>query len=200
MSGSTARDQQQRRTLLLVLVLNAGLFLALGIGGLLADSSALLANAADNASDSAVYLLSFLAVGRAAHWKARAARTSGVLLLVFAAAVLLDVGRRFFLGAEPVGSTMMALALLAAIVNLLCLFLLRRNRSDDVNMRAAQTFSLNDFASNGGTLVAGGLVLWLGQPWPDLVVGLIVAGIAIKGGLEILSDAKEREKDPGSPD
>src|SRR5690606_20972497 len=98
MTGFTAQDRQQRRNVLLVLMLNAGLSLALGLGGLLADSSALLANAADNASDSAVYLLSFLAVGRAAQWKVRAARTSGVLLLVFAAAVLIDVGRRFLFG------------------------------------------------------------------------------------------------------
>jgi Co/Zn/Cd efflux system component len=86
---------------------------------------------------------------------------------------------------------MMALALVAAVVNLICLALLRRTRKDDVNMRAAETFSLNDFASNGGILVAGGLVLWLDQAWPDLVVGLIVAGIAVKGGLEILRDAHE---------
>ena len=58
----TASDHEQRRTLLVVLVLNALLSLALGIAGLIADSSALLANALDNASDAAVYLLSFLAV------------------------------------------------------------------------------------------------------------------------------------------
>lgn len=188
------REQDQRRTLLWVLLLNAGLFAALGLGGLLADSSALLANAADNASDSAVYLLSFLAVGRAALWKVRAARVSGLLLLIFAAAVLVDVGRRWLFGAEPIGLPMMGLALVAAAVNLVCLILLRRSRSDDVNMRAAETFSLNDFAANGGILVAGGLVMWLNQTWPDLVVGVIVAIIAIKGGLELLKDA------PGSED
>jgi len=183
-------DHLQRRTLLIVLVLNALLFLGLGVGGILADSSALIANAADNASDSVVYLLSFLAVGRGLLWKRRAARTSGILLLVFAGGVLLDVGRRWLLGAEPFGVTMMGMALVAAAINLLCLMLIRRARSEDVNMRAAETFSFNDFASNGGILVAGGLVMWLDQAWPDLVVGLVVAVIAVKGGLEILEDAR----------
>lgn len=183
-------DHLQRRTLLIVLVLNALLFLGLGAGGILADSSALIANAADNASDSVVYLLSFLAVGRGLLWKRRAARTSGILLLVFAGGVLLDVGRRWLLGAEPFGVTMMGMALVAAAINLLCLMLIRRARSEDVNMRAAETFSFNDFASNGGILVAGGLVMWLDQAWPDLVVGLVVAVIAVKGGLEILEDAR----------
>ena len=187
------RHERQRRTLLVVLILNGLLFAGLGLGGLLADSSALLANSLDNASDSVVYLISFLAVGRALTWKRRAATTSGVLLLIFAVGVLVDAGRRWWLGAEPIGGTMIVLAVVAAVVNLICLQLLRRLDGDDVNLRAAETFSLNDFASNGGIIVAGGLVLWLDQAWPDLVVGVIVAGIAAKGGLEILEDARKPE-------
>ncbi|WP_374322910.1 cation transporter [Brevundimonas sp.] len=190
MSERDEAEGIQRRTLLVVLILNAALFVGLGIGGLLADSSALLANALDNASDSAVYLISFLAVGRALIWKIRAARASGILLLIFAAGVLLDVLRRTLMGTEPIGWTMMGMAVVAAIVNLVCLELIRRQRSDDVNMKAAETFSFNDFASNGGILAAGGLVLWLNQSWPDLVVGVIVAGIALKGGIDILRDAR----------
>ena len=187
------QHDRQRRTLLVVLILNGLLFVGLGLGGLLADSSALLANALDNASDSVVYLISFLAVGRALTWKRRAATTSGVLLLLFAVGVLIDAGRRWWLGAEPIGWTMIGLAVIAAVVNLICLQLLRRLDGDDVNLRAAETFSLNDFASNGGIIVAGGLVLWLDQSWPDLVVGVIVAIIAAKGGLEILEDARKPE-------
>ena len=85
----------------------------------------------------------------------------------------------------------MGLALIAAIVNLICLVLLRRDQSSDVNMEAAETFSLNDFASNGGILIAGGLVMWLDKAWPDLVVGMLVAAIAVKGGIEILRSAKK---------
>ena len=195
MSKITSADDQQRRTLLIVLILNALLFLGLGVGGILADSSALLANAVDNASDSVVYLISFVAIGRAASWKRGAARLSGILLLVFAAGVLIDVGRRWWFGTEPVGWTMMGLALVAAIVNLVCLMLLRRDQSGDVNMEAAETFSLNDFASNGGILVAGGLVMWLDQAWPDLVVGMLVAAIAVKGGIEILRSASDEGED-----
>ena len=198
MSKTTSADDQQRRTLLIVLILNALLFLGLGVGGILADSSALLANAVDNASDSVVYLISCVAIGRAASWKRGAARLSGILLLVFAAGVLIDVGRRWWFGTEPVGWTMMGLALVAAIVNLICLVLLRRDQSGDVNMEAAKTFSMNDFASNGGILVAGGLVMWLDQAWPDLVVGMLVAAIAVKGGIEILRSASD-EGEGASP-
>lgn len=197
----TARDQtdrQQRVTLLTVLALNAGLAGALGVGGITADSSALIANAADNASDAAVYLISFLAIGRAGSLKRGAARLSGIMLLIFAAGVLLDAGRRFLVGTEPIGPTMMGLAVVAAVVNLICLHLIRRQKSGDVNMKAAETFSFNDFASNGGILVAGGLVMWLDQAWPDLVVGVLVAAIAAKGGVEILRDAARAKSDKES--
>ncbi|SJM66728.1 Co/Zn/Cd efflux system component [Brevundimonas diminuta 3F5N] len=193
MSGSHHGEGLQRRTLLIVLVLNALLFVVLGLGGLFAESSALLANAADNGSDAIVYLISFLAVGRAMAWKRGAARLSGIMLLIFAAGVLIDVGRRWIVGTEPVGWTMMGLAVMAAVVNLICLMLIRRQGTDDVNMRAAETFSFNDFASNGGILIAGGLVMALNQAWPDLVVGLIVAAIAVKGGVDILKDARESQ-------
>ncbi len=194
MTASQASSRQQRSTLLAVLGLNLGLAGVLGIGGWFADSSALLANAVDNASDGLVYLISLLAIGREGVWKRRAARASGVLLLLFALGVLFDAGRRWIEGTEPVGWTMMSLAAVAAIVNLVCLLLLKRLQTDDVNMKAARTFSLNDFASNGGIIVAGLMVLWLGQAWPDLIVGILVAGIAVKGGLDILRDARSTEQ------
>lgn len=192
MSGNHSdTDHLQKKVLLIVLALNFLLFVVLGIGGLVANSSALLANAVDNGSDAVVYLLSFLAVGRSLIWKLRAARTSGIMLLIIAAAVLIDAVRRFIYGSDPGGWTMITLAIIAAVINLVCLELIRRQKSDDVNMKAAETFSFNDFASNGGILVAGGLVMWLNQSWPDLVVGIIVAAIALKGGIDILRSAKE---------
>ncbi len=199
MSGAHDTEQVQRRILLVVLALNALLFVGLGVGGRAADSSALLANAVDNGSDAAVYLISFLAVGRALIWKTRAAQASGVMLLIFSVLVLLDALRRSLTGTEPVGPTMMVLAVVAAVINLICLLLIRRQHSGDVNMKAAETFSLNDFASNGGILVAGGLVMWLNQSWPDLLVGVLVAAIAAKGGIDILRDARTASREPEDP-
>ena len=184
------KTQEQRRVLLQVLALNVLLSIALAIAGLAADSSALIANALDNASDSAVYVISYLALGRSPGWKSGAARLSGILLLAFAAGILFDAVRRFLTGSEPLGGIMVVLALVAASVNLLCLRLLQRLHSADVNMRAATTFSFNDFVSNTGILIAGGLVAWTGRSWPDLAIGAAIAAIALKGGLEILGEAR----------
>lgn len=191
-STVTSADVQarERRVLLVVLALNVLLVVVLAIAGVLGDSSGLIANALDNASDSVVYAISLFAVGRGARWKARAARVSGVLLLVLAAGVLADAWRRFTSGEAPVGALMMGMGVASAALNLLCVRLLRRIEADDVNIRAATTFSANDAVSNVGILVAGALVAWTGRMWPDLVVGVAVALVALWGGIEILRDAR----------
>ena len=194
MTDAARHGPSKRRTLWIVLILNAGLAAAFFLVGFAADSSALIANGVDNLSDAGVYLLSLIALSQRKIWKTRAAMVSGTMLLVFAVGILVDVGRRYFYGSEPVGSAMMLMSAVAAAINYLCLRLLQRLERPDVALRAATTFSFNDFISNGGILVAGALVFWLGTNWPDLVFGVATALIAIKGGVEILKDAR-READ-----
>lgn len=184
-------SRDKRTTLWIVLGLNAALALALFATGYFADSSALIANGLDNTSDAVVYAISLLAIGRSAIWKRGAARFSGVMLFLFGVGVLFEAGRRFYTGSEPVGAAMMIGAGVAAIVNLVCLILLKRLRQDDVNLRAATIFSFNDFMSNGGILAGGALVLWTGRNWPDLIVALGVAVIAIIGSIDILRDSND---------
>lgn len=181
----------QRQTLWIVFALNVAIAIGFFVTGALADSNALLANGLDNASDALVYALSLLALTRSRQWKRGAAYVSGALLLVFAVGVLFDAGRRFIEGSAPGGVLMMVMALVAAVVNVLSLALLKRLENKDVNLRAATTFSFNDFISNGGIIAAGFIVLLTGANWPDLVVGVAVAAIAIYGGVEILRDAHQ---------
>lgn len=187
----------KRKTLWVVLLLNLAIAAGFFATGWLADSSALIANGLDNSSDAVVYAISLFALGRPSAWKRVAARFSGVMLLVFAAGVLVDVGRRYLTGSEPIGPMMMIMALIAAAVNLLSLRLLQRLQDKDVNLRAATTFSFNDFISNGGIIIGGALVMWTGQNWPDLVVGAAVAAVALYGGIEILKDAHHEAEEEG---
>lgn len=184
---------RQRKVLSTVLVLNVVLVIGLVTAGLAADSSGLIANALDNASDVAVYAITLVAIGRSSRWKKASASVSGVMLLVFGIGVLVDTGRRIATGSEPVGPVMIGMAIVAAVINAACVRLLRPWRDGDVNLRAAETYSVNDFAANAGVLVAGALVAWTGGRWPDLVIGVAVAVIAGHGGIQILRDARRRE-------
>jgi len=183
------RDARQRRILWIVLGLNVAIAVGFFGTGAFGDSSALIANGLDNTSDAFVYALSLFAMSRSDRWKRIAATVSGSLLILFAIGILFDAGRRFLEGSDPLGPIMIVMAIIAAVVNLACVILLRRIQDPDVNVRAANTFSLNDFVANLGILVAGGLVAWLGSNWPDLVVGVAVAAVAAWGGVEILRDA-----------
>lgn len=180
---------EKRRTLWIVLWLNVAIAIGFFVTGVIGDSNSLIANGLDNSSDAIVYGLSLLALTRSRTWKRGAARFSGIMLLVFAGGVVLDAIRRFLEGSEPVGVMMMVMAAVAAVVNLLSLYLLKKLQNQDVNLRAATTFSFNDFVANGGIIIAGIIVLLTGANWPDLVVGIAVACIAVYGGIKILRDA-----------
>ena len=179
----------KRRTLWIVLWLNVAIAIGFFIVGYFADSNGLLANGLDNSSDAIVYLLSLLALTRSRTWKRGAARFSGIMLLIFAGGVIADAIRRFLEGSDPGGVMMMVMAAVAGVVNLVCLRMLQNMKKKDVNLRAATTFSFNDFISNGGIIIAGIIVMLTGANWPELVVGIAVAGIALYGGIDILRDA-----------
>jgi Co/Zn/Cd efflux system component len=57
-------------------------------------------------------------------------------------------------------------------------------------MRASWIFSKNDVIANLGVILAGGLVAWTGSRYPDLVIGVLVALVVLRGGMHILSDAR----------
>ncbi|MAX52318.1 MAG: RND transporter [Methylophaga sp.] len=179
----------KRRTLWVVLILNVAIAVGFLVTGYVGNSNALIANGLDNTSDAIVYGLSLLALSRSRAWKRGAARFSGFMLLVFSAGVVLDAIRRYFEGSEPTGAMMMSMAAVAAVVNLLSLYLLKKMQSKDVNLRAATTFSINDFVANGGVILAGIVVIWTDSNLPDLLVGVAVAGIALYGAINILRDA-----------
>ena len=118
----------QRRTLWVVLVINAAMFVVELVLGLRAGSTGLIADSLDILADAGIYGLSLGAVGRSRKDQRRAAVVSGRLQIALATWVLLDVLRRSLLGREPSSALMVAIGALALAANLLCLALVRRHR------------------------------------------------------------------------
>lgn len=186
-----ASNAAERKTLLWVLGINFLQVIVAGAVGVIADSTGLLGAALDNLADAGVYLVSIYAVGRAVAAKARAARLSGVLLIVLGLALLLEVLRRFFVGAEPIGVAMIVTAIANAATNLVCLRLLRAHRDQGVHLKASWIFTTNDMLANAGIVVFAAAVMFFGSPLPDLIIGLLVSGIVVKGGWDILKEASK---------
>lgn len=60
-------------------------------------------------------------------------------------------------------------------------------------MRASWVFSKNDVIANIGILLAAVLVFSLESRLPDLVIGLLISIVVIRGGIYIVKDSR-REK------
>lgn len=199
-SGFDLGDAAERRTLKWVLAINFSQVVLAGAVGIVADSAGLLAAALDNLADAAVYVVSLYAVGHSVAAKAQAARLSGVLLIILALGLLGEVIRRFVGGSEPIGLAMIVTAILNAATNVLNLRLLRTHRERGVHLKASWIFTTNDMLANLGIVTSGIAVIVFKSQLPDLLIGLVVVGIVLKGGWDILEEAREarRAADSGS--
>ncbi len=183
--GSGSGSAPERRILVIALILNAGMFAAEFSAGLVAGSTALLADSLDMLADAMIYALGLFALGRASHWRARAALTSGLFQLVLGTGVAIEAVLKLSIDRLPDTFTMVLFGVLALIVNTISFVLLARFREGDINLRATWICSRNDMIGNVGVLVAAGLVMWLGSGWPDTLIGLLIAGVVIYSALKI---------------
>lgn len=188
--GAKRAAELQRRTLWLVLLINAAMFAVELSFGLRAGSSGLIADSLDMLADAGVYGLSLAAVGRRSWLQCQAAVLSGRLQILLAVGVLLDVLHRSLAGSEPTSALMMGIGAMALVANLLCLLLVRQHREGGVHLRASLIFSTNDTLANLGVITAGVLVAWSGSRIPDLLIGSAISLLVLHGGVRILRDAR----------
>jgi len=184
-----AMHRAQRRVLLVVLVLNALMFVVEFGAGLAAGSSALMADAVDMLGDALVYGLSLYALDRGDLWKARAAMFKGGFILLLGVGVVYQVGAKALTGVPPVSAIMVWTGAAALAVNVLCLALLWRFRRQDVNMSSTFECSRNDVIANVGVLLAAGAVSLTNSVWPDVIVGAVITFIFVRSALGVMHSA-----------
>jgi Co/Zn/Cd efflux system component len=184
-----ALRERQRSTLTIVLAINAVMFVVVLASGLLARSTALLADSLDNLGDALTYGLSLYAVSRGARSKAKVALFKGALILGAGLFVLGQVIHGILRPGVPVFEMMGAVSLLALAANGICLALLWKHRTEDVNMSSVWECSRNDIAANVSVFLAAGLVWLMQSGWPDLLVGLALACLFLRSAANVIADA-----------
>jgi cation diffusion facilitator family transporter len=189
--GAEQADKLERKTLVVLLSINAFMFVTELILGWLAQSTGLIADSLDMLADATVYGLSLYVVGRGIVHQAKAAQVSGFFQIILGFGVLFEVIRRLLFGSEPQSTLIIVVGVVALLANIICLVLISRHREGGVHMRASWIFSRNDVIANLGVIVSGILVAIIGSRYPDLIVGTIISLIVIHGGIKILQDAKE---------
>jgi cobalt-zinc-cadmium efflux system protein len=187
------------RRLALVLGLTAFYAVAEVVGGWLANSLALLADAGHMLTDIAALGLALLAA-----WTAQrppdqtrtygyqrieilAALSNGVILVVIALVILFEAWARLRTP-PPVDSALMALVAAGGLlVNLVAARILGGHR-DGLNARAAYLHVLGDLLGSVGALLAAGAIAAFGWRWADpaasVAIGLIIVVSAVRLVLE----------------
>lgn len=178
-----------RRALSAVIVINVIGFVVVAIGSWLADSAALAANTLDFAADAATYALSLWAIGRSVQVRSWAALFKSASLAAMAIAILGLAIWRAITGASPEGGAISGFGLFGAAANLLAALLLVRFREGDANVRSVWLCTRNDLIQCLAVAATGIAVLVTGSRWPDLLVGVLLAGVFFRSAWQITAQA-----------
>jgi Co/Zn/Cd efflux system component len=183
-------DSVYRRALWIVVILNLGFGVIEVIGGFLAGSQALKADALDFIGDGSITLVGLLALGWADQTRTRVTLAQGWFLATLGIAVIGGAAWRAMNAIPPEADLMGGLGVAGLAINVCAaLALLRFRQTGDAGARAIWLFSRNDALANIAVIAAAGLVAWLHSAWPDLIVAGIIALLFLHSALEIIRDA-----------
>jgi Co/Zn/Cd efflux system component len=174
----------------IVLLINAGFFVAEIVAGVAAGSAALQADALDFFGDAANYAISLGVAGMALSWRSRAALAKGGTLIAFALWVLGSTAWHAVYGTLPRAEVMGVVGIAALIANGVVALMLYRFRTGDANMRSVWICSRNDAIGNATVLLAALGVFGTGTGWPDVIVAAIMGGLGLWGGWQIVAQAQ----------
>lgn len=215
MTESTPRHHDANlRRLGLTLVIVVLYMVAEIIGGILANSLALLADAGHMLSDAAS-----LALALAAMWLARRPRTAahtygfhraeilaalanGVTLVVIAVLILREAWVRFHAPPDVNGTLMVVIATGGLLVNLAAIRILHGGRHESLNVRGAWLHVIADTLGSVQAIVAGVLIWIFGWSWVDPVASVVIGVLVMWSSWTLLRDSVNvlLEAAPGSLD
>ena len=189
-SNRAEHDPAYRRALWIVVLLNLGFGACEIVGGFIADSQALKADALDFLGDGTITFVGLIALGWAAAARARIALVQGIFLMTLGLGVIGVAFWRALTAVAPDADLMGGIGIIALVINVASAFVLSRFREGDANVRAVWLFSRNDALANVAVIAAAGLVALTNSAWPDLTVAAVIAALFLHSAFEILRSAR----------
>jgi len=193
------RGSNEKRLVWAMVVTFVVLFAEL-IGGLVANSLALLGDAGHVLTDVLALALSLIAVyvgKRPSDYRATygyqrigilAALINGSTLVVISLFIFVETYRRFFAPPEINSGLMLTVAFVGLIGNFVMARLLRGNHAD-LNMKSARLHVMGDILTSVGVIVAAVVIRVTGWRLADPIAGAIVGIIIIYGGGRVIKEA-----------
>jgi cobalt-zinc-cadmium efflux system protein len=193
--------ETDRRRLRLALGLILALMAVEVVAGVLADSLALLSDAAHMLTDAGAIALALLALRLAERpagggftfgfrrAEILSAQLNGATLVALGAVIVYEGVRRLVSPPEVEGLPVLAVAVLGIAVNLAATRLLAGAGRRSLNVEGAFQHVLTDLFAFVATAVAGAVVLATGFYRADGIAALLVAALMLKAGYGLLRDS-----------
>ncbi|MDY6461321.1 cation transporter [Acinetobacter faecalis] len=184
-----------RTALWIALIINAAMFIVELIGGAYAHSSSLWADSLDFFGDAVNYGVSLAVLSASLYWRATVALAKGIVMATFGFVVIGKVIYAYVQGIPPEAITMGAIGILALIANVISAAVLYAFRDGDSNMQSVWLCSRNDAIGNVAVIFAAIGVFGTGSMLPDLIVAMIMAGLGLVAGYQVIKRARlERQQ------
>lgn len=189
--GSEETSERMERRLWWAVGANMLLTIAQIVGGLVSGSLSLIADALHNFSDAASLLIALVAIriGRKPPDELKSfgykrAETVAALinlttLILIGLYLTFEAVKRFF-SPEPIeGWTIVIVAGIALVVDVLTALLTFAGSKSSMNIKAAFLHNVTDALASVGVIITGALILWYGWVWTDAAMTLIIAGYVL---------------------
>jgi cobalt-zinc-cadmium efflux system protein len=173
------------------------------VGGILANSLALLADAGHMFSDVGALGLSLMALA----WTARpptdrktygyhrleilVALVNGLVLWAMAGYIFYAAVGRFFQPPEVSSRPLLIIAILGLLVNLLGMYVLLPAREHNLNLRSAFLHLLGDSLGSVAAIAAGVAIWWRGWYWFDPLAGALVGALIVISSWQMMREAAD---------
>jgi cobalt-zinc-cadmium efflux system protein len=194
---------ESRRALAIALALTASYTVVEVIGGLIAGSLALLADAVHMLSDNVALALALVAAWLATkpatpdrtygykRAEVLAALANGVLLVALAIWIFVEAAMRLSDPGDVLGGWMLAIALVGMTVNVAAGIVLARARDHSLNVEAAFRHVFADLLGSLGVAIAAVVILTTGWDEIDPLVSIVIALLVLASAWSILRDSTE---------
>jgi cobalt-zinc-cadmium efflux system protein len=171
------------------------------VAGILADSLALLSDAAHMLTDAGAIAVALYAAGLAARPAAGrftfglgraeilSAQANGATLLVLAGVIAVEAVRRLWSVPEVDGGFVLVVGLVGACANVGAAAALGKAERRSLNVEGARIHVLTDLFASLAAATAGAVVLLTGFDRADAIASLLVAALMVRSGWLLLRDA-----------
>ena len=174
---------QDKKILALSFAIITGFMVVEFVGGYWFNSLALMADAGHMANDSLSLFLALLALFLSAQKQRYIALLNSGSLIVVALMILVEAIQRWQNPIEMMALSMLGVASLGLLVNLLVAKIMLNSDHDNLNIKAAYLHVLTDLFGSIIAILSGLSAYFLGWLWVDPLASMILSVLVLKSGI-----------------